>query len=74
MAEKNPQVNTSLENIRRDLEVLRNAGALRPEQYASITAQLPVCFSPHPLFFLPASPYRKGPAFATTVQFRELNG
>ncbi|KAK6826010.1 hypothetical protein PG990_002671 [Apiospora arundinis] len=41
MAEKNPQVNTSLENIRRDLEVLRNAGALRPEQYASITAQLP---------------------------------
>ncbi|KAK8129296.1 hypothetical protein PG999_001676 [Apiospora kogelbergensis] len=41
MLEKGPQVNTSLENIRRDLEVLRNAGALRPEQYASITAQLP---------------------------------
>ncbi|KAK8106833.1 uncharacterized protein PG998_008846 [Apiospora kogelbergensis] len=41
MSEKGPQVNASLENIRRDLEVLRNAGALRPEQYASITAQLP---------------------------------
>ncbi|KAK7949136.1 uncharacterized protein PG986_010022 [Apiospora aurea] len=41
MAEKAQQVNHSIENIRRDLEVLRNAGALRPEQYASITAQLP---------------------------------
>ncbi|KAK7920180.1 hypothetical protein PG985_008202 [Apiospora marii] len=41
MAEKAQQVDRSIENIRRDLEVLRNAGALRPEQYASITAQLP---------------------------------
>ncbi|KAK8093608.1 hypothetical protein PG997_000293 [Apiospora hydei] len=42
MAENAQQVNHSIENIRRDLQVLRNAGALRPEQYASITAQLPV--------------------------------
>ena len=42
MAEKAQQVDRSLENIRKDLEVLRDAGALRPEQYASITAQLPV--------------------------------
>ncbi|KAK8078429.1 hypothetical protein PG996_004599 [Apiospora saccharicola] len=41
MFEKHPPVDRSLENIRKDLEVLRNAGALRPEQYASITAQLP---------------------------------
>ncbi|KAK8039945.1 hypothetical protein PG993_008356 [Apiospora rasikravindrae] len=41
MAEKAQQVNHSIENIRRDLELLRNVGALRPEQYASITAQLP---------------------------------
>ena len=51
-------INRSLNNVRTELEYLRDSGVLVPAQFQSIMAQLPVSSAPK-IYQIPHIPYRK---------------